>query len=456
MSDITITYLDDVYVKVSCAEQSTAMEIVDYFTFDVPNAKFIPSFRHKMWDGKIRLFNAFNQLLYGGLVSHLIKFASERNYKVSFAEGFPSPPKTITPEEISKYLETLKIHSRGVSLTPLDHQLNAIGHAINHSRCLLLSPTASGKSYIIYSLIRYLMENLKLEGTDKKLLLVVPNVSLIHQMHNDFKDYSSENGWNVPDNVHLVYEGQNKNTVKPVVISTYQSIYKMPKEYFKQFVGAFCDECHQLKSASIKGIFEKLSHCPFRVGLTGTLDGMQTNQLVIEGLTGRVHRVTTTKQLMEAGILSNLKIDCITLKHSDSERQAVRKMTYQEEIDYLVRNEKRNQFIVDLAIHTKGNTLILFQFVEKHGKILHEMLCKKLEATNRPVYYVSGETEGEIRESIRQAVDLPNSIILTFGNKEIKVLRDSQIPLANGTSKKSQDITTEDDVDDKWVNSQLV
>ena len=53
-------------------------------------------------------------------------------------------------------------------------------------------------------------------------------------------------------------------------------------------------------------------------------------------------------------------------------------MTYQEEMDYLVSNDSRNEFICNLVYSLKGNTLVLFQYVEKHGAVLHGKMFKRL------------------------------------------------------------------------------
>lgn len=406
-SDIVVNYLNDVHVKISCREASVAMELADYFTFMVPNARYVPAYRHKIWDGKIRLYNQYNQQLYYGLLPYVIKFAEERNYSVKFAADFPKNKNTQTCDQTIEFLNSLNMHSRGIALSPLPHQIEGVNYALNNNRCLLLSPTGSGKSYIIYSLIRY-YQNV----TNKKILIVVPTVSLVYQMINDFKDYSSANEWNVDDHCHGVFSGQTKQSDKTIIVSTWQSIYKQPKKYFDQYGCVIVDESHHMRSDSIKGIMEKMHDCPYRIGLTGTLDGMRTNKLVVEGLTGKVHRVARTRDLIDSNILSNLKIDCITLKYGENERKNCRKFKYEEEIKYLISHKQRNDFIADLALHTRGNTLILYQYVELHGKVLYELLKSKNKNNNRCIFFVSGEVDANTREQIRSATEKQNDAII--------------------------------------------
>jgi superfamily II DNA or RNA helicase len=232
-------------------------------------------------------------------------------------------------------------------------------------------------------------------------------------MYADFQDYSSANNWDVEGNCHKLCQGSDKNSDKKVVISTWQSLYNLPEQYFSQFQAVIVDEAHQAKSQSIKTILENLKDCPYRYGLTGTLDGMATNQRVIEGLTGRHKKFISTSELMTKNLLSTLQIDCILLGYSDHYKKACKELKYQEEIDFLVSLDARNNFIADLAIRTKGNTLVLFQYIEKHGDLLNQILDQKIKGTGKSLYYIHGETEVEVRENVRKLIDInTDSIIL--------------------------------------------
>lgn len=406
MADIIINDVDSVNIKIAC-EKSIAKELSEFFTFYVPGHKFMPAYRNRMWDGQIKLYNMYKQQLYSGLLDYTIKFAEERNYSVE--NNTKSCGEVITLEQVADFVNTLNITVSGKPIIPHKHQLESIHHSITNGRCLLLSPTGSGKSLIIYGLVRWYMNKLP---KDKKILILVPTISLVSQMYSDFVDYAKHDNFDVHRNCHKIYGGQDKETPKQVIISTWQSIYQLPLSYFKQFSAVFGDECHLYKSKSLTDIMVKLKTCPYRIGTTGTLDGTLTHKLVIEGLFGLAHKVTTTKELMDKDILSNLSIDCILLKYPDVIRQQLKKITYQEEIDWIVQNKQRNQFITNLALSLKGNTLILFQFVEKHGKILKEML-DKAQVDNRKIFFVYGGTEVEEREQVRAIIeDEENAIIV--------------------------------------------
>jgi len=411
MTDILVEYVDSVNIRVRC-ERGIAKELSDYFTFKVPGHTYMPAYRKRIWDGQIKLYNMFSQLIYAGLEDYVESFAHARGYTFVKSRGgtkIPPPGNAHTTEHLLSYAEEkLKI-----PMKPHEHQLDAIRHALYANRTLLVSPTGSGKSLMIYTMVRYHLDKLP---KDKKILIIVPTTSLVSQLYSDFKDYAKNDKWCVETNCHRVMSGIEKDDLKKrVIISTWQSIYKQPKEYFSKFGAVFGDECHLFKAKSLTSIMTKLEDCPVRIGTTGTLDGSLTHKLVIEGLFGPVYEVTKTKTLMERKLLSTLKIDAILLKHSESVRSELKRSTYQDEIDYIVSCEERNRFVCRLTNNLKGNTLVLFQFVEKHGKVLHQMMKK--EFPDMQVFFVHGGTDAEQRETIRKFVEKTENavIIASYG-----------------------------------------
>jgi superfamily II DNA or RNA helicase len=275
-------------------------------------------------------------------------------------------------------------------------------------RSLFISPTASGKSLIIYLIIRQLLDYKKC----KKGLIIVPTTSLVEQLYNDFADYSTANGFEVSENVHRIYQGKDKVSQLPVIISTWQSIYNLPEDYFKQFDFIIGDEAHLFKAQSLTKIMSQCINAKYRIGLTGTLDGTKTHKLVLEGLFGSVTKVTTTKELMDNKQLAEFSIKCLVLKHDDEICKLMRDKTYQEELEYLVLNESRNKFIKNLAVSLKGNTLILYQFVDKHGKILYDMISNTKNIGERKVFFVYGNTDAETREQVRKITEEEEDAII--------------------------------------------
>ena len=395
-----ISKLNEVYLELD-VDEDTSRELSDYFTFEVPGAKYMPHYRRKLWDGKIRLFSPHNGRIYVGLLPYIKEFFSRNSIEYIMDKGVEDD-RNVIRESVRNFAESLRPKSRGKPIQFHDYQIDAIWYAIRTNRCLLLSPTASGKSLIIYTLIRYYhLMNLK-------TLILVPTTSLVEQMYSDFIDY----GWK-DEYIHRVYAGMDKGSKKPVVISTWQSLYKLHRKYFEQYGCIVGDEAHLFKAKSLTDIMVRSGDCKYRFGLTGTLDGTQTHRLVLEGLFGKVKRITTTKELMDSGTLAKLDIDCIVLKHTEEECKRVRKYTYAEELNYIVSHTKRNKFIEKLCKTIKGNTLVLFQLVDKHGVLLYNEL-KKLD---KKVFFVYGGTTTETRERIRAIVEKEKDslIIASYG-----------------------------------------
>ena len=330
-------------------------------------------------------------LTYAGLVQNISKFAKSRNYEV---EVDPDLIHTyqITDDLVKSFLEYCKL-----KITPRDYQIEAFRHAVSKNRAVFLSPTASGKSLIIYLITRYYNE---------KTLIVVPTTSLVSQLATDFAEYGFDSG----SKVHSIYAGQDKQTDKPITISTWQSIFKMHRTWFDQFKLVIGDEAHQFKAKSLTSIMEKLYECPYRFGFTGTLDGSLTNETTLEGLFGPVEKVTTTSKLMEQGHVAELKIKNLILQYKPEIRKQCKDYDYQTEIDFLVRYEPRNRFITNLASSLKGNSLVLYQFVDKHGKVLYDMISKK--NTDRKIFYIHGGVDAEDREEVRAIVEKENDAII--------------------------------------------
>ena len=394
MSDLILHKKNEVFIQFEC-ERNIAQELSDFFTFFVPGYQFVPAYKNRLWDGKIRLADLRNFTIYHGLVPYIEKFCKERDYKLEIDSDVTST-EVLSVVEAEEFIKTLNLPHE-----VRDYQLKSFIHAIRNKRILLLSPTASGKSLILYLIVRYLQAS-----NHKKGLLIVPTTSLVEQMFSDFKSY----GYDSDKYCHRQYSGKEKHTNSFLTITTWQSIYKNPAEYFEQFDFVLGDEAHQFKAKSLTTILTGCSNSKYRIGTTGTLDGTQTHRLVLEGLFGPVYKATSTSELIDKGQLADFKIKCLILKYPDPICKLARDWDYNQEIEYIVTNKARNDFIRNLVLSLKGNSLILFQFVEKHGKDLYSNI--KQFSKNRHVFFVFGGTDVEVRESIRAITEKEKDAII--------------------------------------------
>jgi len=396
------------FLHIEC-EPSIENELSDFFCFYVPGYKFMPAYKNKMWDGKLRLFDLRTKELPAGLFPYLQEFANTpgRDYSIELIHSnYYGIPNSEGECDMS-FVNDLTLSSRGSQITPTDYQLKAVEHSLLNKRSLLVSPTASGKSLIIYMLVRWYLEN-----HDKKIIIIVPTTSLVEQMYKDFGDYSEyDKGFDIEKTGHRIYSGREKITNQRLIITTWQSIYKMPAQWFEDYGMVVGDEAHTFKAKSLTSILSKCREAEYRFGTTGTLDGTETHKLVLEGYFGIAHYVTTTKSLMDIGTLSSLDISVLLLKYSDEECKLINKVKYQEEINFIVGHSARNNFISNLALDQDGNTLVLFQLVEKHGKPLYDLIKAKAHE-RRKIFFVSGATDVDVREQVRSIIEREKNAII--------------------------------------------
>ena len=392
---ITVTKKNEVYLKVD-AEELCPQRLSEHFQFEVPEAKFMPQYRRRVWDGKIRLYSPGTGEIYVGLYEYLTEYFDKKGYEYSILDskhyGLPFETQDyVTPESIASFIKDLRLPFR-----IRDYQLKGVYETIKHNRKLLLSPTGSGKSLIIYSLVRWHL------AKEREVLIIVPTTSLVSQLVQDFKDY----GWKADSYVHEIMSGREKYVKAPVVVSTWQSIYKEPKKFFERFDVIIGDEAHLYKAKSLTGILNKCHDAKYRVGLTGTLDGLESHQLILEGLFGKCDRVTSTVELMKAGHLTPLRVRILLMRHG-----YVPFDYYQQEMDYLVSHTRRNNFITKLALDLEGNTLVLFNYVEKHGDPLWELLNNKVEE-GRKIFFIHGGVDAVEREEARKICEKESNAII--------------------------------------------
>jgi len=390
---ISISKKNEVYLKIE-ADPHVYYELSDEFTFDVPGAKFMPQYRNRYWDGKIRLFNQTSGEIYVGLLDKIVSFCRRYDYDYEFLNNkyYGTPfevNEMISKEGVQDYMSSICSHS------PREYQVEGVYDALKHNRKLLISPTASGKSLMIYTLVRYYIDK------GQRILLVVPTTSLVEQMYKDFEDY----GWDSESYCHKVYSGKEKEDDRPVTITTWQSVYKLDRKFFEKYNVVIGDEAHLFKSKSLVNIMTKLHHAKYRFGFTGTLDGTQTHKWVLEGLFGPAYKIIRTDELIEKGHLAKLDIKILLLKHKPQKFE-----TFEDEVQFIIQHEQRNKFIRNLVRDLKGNTLVLYSRVETHGEVIYDLINNCND--ERKVFFVHGGVDAEEREEIRAITERENNAII--------------------------------------------
>lgn len=415
MATVRIEKISEVHLKV-WGSMDVEQEIKDFYTFKAPRHQFHPKFKARLWDGTMSLYNLATKRLPAGLIHSLLEFLTNEGVEVEFVENkdFGHPcgyDEEITIEDVKEFCDSLQPWSdKQQSVIEIhDYQYEAIFQALKSRRLALISPTASGKSLILYCIIRYLID--KIDDT-ARICLVVPNVGLVNQMFSDFDEYSKVNGWKVEDISQKLFSGKPRELTQQILITTWQSLKSViPKQGGSKVLNTYdavlVDEAHAAKGKELQNILNAMTLVPYRIGTTGTTTD-PVNQLIIEGCLGRRHKVITTKELMDRGAVSSMKIRAVVLRYSDTERKFVSQKTkekdpldYPQEMDFLQEHVRRTKVITNLALACQGTTLVLFT-KKDHGKAIYQSIRAK---TDRKVFYIDGDMDGELREKLRNEIN---------------------------------------------------
>ena len=410
--DVRFLQKDETHLIIQTSDYGIDQELSDYFSFFMDGYKFSPKFRQGIWDGKIRLFDIRYKKLPKGLLKVAIKFCKDRNYTFDI-DPLLNPKTYFNEKEITDWVDSIEVSTRGKQIDVRDYQLDAILQSLRYYRNLLISPTSSGKSLILYYKVRYHIDILQ-----HNVVLIVPTTQLVEQLYSDFKDYSEVNGWDVDEYTQLLYSGKEKLFTKQLMISTWQSLAAMSKFHPDKFkhicetTDVLClDEAHQFKSDVTLATANKFYRAKWRTGTTGTLDDSKINKLQLIGIMSEPYQVITTRQLMDQKSVVNLDIKVCKLEYPNWLKEQLYGMDYKAEINYLVTYEPRNKFIADLAKNTKGVTLVLYTYIEKHGAVLDKLI--RDICPNRTVKFIHGGVDVDDREAVRKIAETdPNCIII--------------------------------------------
>lgn len=404
MVDVRIYKKDELYIGIE-AEPFLFYELRDVFAFRPDGYKFSPKFKHGIWDGYIRLLDIRDQKLPIGLIGDFIRYLTNNGYTYEIDKTYGN---LVTKFDITEFLSNQEKWSR---IKLYDYQEQTVKTIFGINKGLVLSPTGSGKSLIIFAVLRYLLEH-----TSMSILLTVPTTQLVEQMFSDFKSYEVESDEiKVSENCHRLYGGKDRYIKQNrILISTWQSIYKNDRPFFLNFSGYICDEAHLADASSLTGIIGKLSSTSkIRVGLTGTLDGTKCHAMQLKALFGPTIKTQTTRELMDRGVLSDIKIECHVCEYTDPDfLKTVRKMDYHNEVMSIVTNDSRTDYILDTALKLNNNTLILFNYVDKHGKVMYNKMLELAKKHGKQVYFIYGGIKVDEREKIRNAFANNTNVIL--------------------------------------------
>mgnify|MGYP000665051239 CR=1 FL=1 len=406
--DLLIERVNASLIRVHTADKGIREDLYQFFQYSEPGFQ---KNRFTKWDGTHRLFKKSTGDLPYGVLKMLLSLCRDRGYSFELDDTFKEDIAKVTMSDLKSWVKELDL-----PVEPYDYQMQMLHDGVKYNRMTFLAATSAGKSLAIYMLVRY-YEMLNAQDGLKTLVLV-PSINLVSQMHGDFKDYSQRNKWNAQLMCHQICEGAAKESNKPVFISTWQSIQKMPAEYFHQFGRVIIDETHLASGDSIRYIGMNCINAYQRVGLTGTLRNDKINPVLVQSVLGPVKKIVSARELIDAGRATRTDIKMVQLDYGRNDRKFVHDMApeYAKEIDFLIAHQERNKVIKNMARGLKGNSLFLFDRVEGHLEPVYEQLVAENDQ-GRTYFKISGEVDNETRDRIKKAIEAGNDIVLlsTFG-----------------------------------------
>lgn len=411
MTKVYLRKADNNYIKVETEEEVVYKKLWKRFSFEAPGKDFNPSYKARFWDGYIRLFSQKTGKIYAGLLLDLVGFGKDQGWDIRIDKALVhSFLRDVDETVVDKWLSGLNLSAHGKEITTRDFQNDLIKKVICGKRLAGLSATSSGKSLVIYCLVRWFLEmSDDFDEAEDEILIVVPSTILVDQMYSDFEDYSSLNGWDVGSKVAKIYAGREKDVGVPVRISTWQSLFKESPEYFDRVRFVLVDECHKAKADGIRKLVEMCLNAEYRVGLTGTLDSVECNEMIITGLFGRVVRVISTKDLIERGDAAKPDIHMDILVHPEPEETGT-KMTYPDEVSYFRNSDLLHRHISELVGGLQGNTMILAVNVDEFIVPLSETLMR--DFPDKRILVIHGSVKQGERSEIRKIMEENDDCVL--------------------------------------------
>jgi len=409
---LKFTKINEVYFLVEGITSSDIIDIQElYLNFQYmhPNAKFMPAYKNGSWDGEVRFINYLDSnrdkaLAPVGLLRPIMEFCSSRQIELIFENGDIGIRELKHFDKIDIYFDKVLNPSLPGKMELRDYQRKAIKQALKIQKATLISPTGSGKSLILYGYIRWILDH-EFEENDR-LLLVVPNTTLVEQMAKDFIGY----GYKRVNNIEKIYHGQEKNFSSQIIISTWQSLYKYEYEFFEQFRGIIIDECHGAKANKLRYVSENCINAEFRLGTTGTLQSDLLERYQVTSHLGTPFRTKTTVELVSEGHLSEFLVKNTVLKWKTKEKLEL--STFDEEYSAVLKCPERRDLIVNFIQNVYNNEPVgTFLVLGNRIDYLKDMYAKLKEKYDN-VYLIYGEIKEKDRQVILEKIKKCGGILV--------------------------------------------
>lgn len=400
---------DNQFLRIDDATELELEQITISLTKRIDSWRFNPLVKRGVWDGYVSYIKD-DKWIPAGLWRYVLQVCKDYNLEIEINGIKRLLDANINAEKFEQWANDF---FKGAEITPRDYQIETAYNILKFRKCLAELATSAGKTLISFLTIAYMLE----KGKAEKILMIVPNVSLVIQAHEDFHDYNYMN--RIPLKIQQIFAGQKIKSNKNIIIGTYQSLTKKSAEYFAQFDAVLVDETHKAKSASIKTILQKCTNAQYKFGLSGTIPKDGTlDKLTLMSQTGPVISEVKAAFLQEQGHIAKCFVKVIEMNYAtDSQRLAFQELAqnkyenkdvFQLEQHFVITSDARLEFISSVIGRVPRNSLVLFHRIE-HGKRLYEKLRQE---SNKRVYYVDGGTDKDIREEYKKKMESGDEVVI--------------------------------------------
>lgn len=393
-------------------DDATDMELEQLnisLTKRIESWRFNPLVKKGVWDGYVSYIKD-DKWIPAGLWQEVVEICKEYRYELKLNGVTAIFDPNISAEGFQAWVDEFFEKS---DLKPRDYQVDAAYNILKFRKCLAELATSAGKTLISFLTVAYMLDQEKA----KKILFIVPNVSLVVQATEDFADYNYRNQVNIK--IQQIYSGQKIREGRNVVIGTYQSLVKKHESYFDEFDAVIIDETHKAKSTSIKTILSKCRNAEYRYGLSGTIPKRGTlDRLTLMAFTGPVITEVSANFLQKEGHIAQCQVKIIEMDYaSDTTKAAFMELAtnkneatdvFKFEQDYVINSPGRLNFITKVINKIPNNSLVLFHRIE-HGKRIYENLRQR---GDKVIYYVDGGTDKDIREEYKKKMEAGEDVVI--------------------------------------------
>lgn len=393
MSTIIISD-NGLYIKLYTRSTESIRKIRRHFTYKI--SKWV---NRKLQTYDICLLEK-NKYLLKGLLDELLIFLEEEGIEFEIEKSLLS--KNNLPNDLfDNFLRKLNPNP-----FPRDYQQEAVKEVLRNKMRTVLSVTSSGKSLMAYLLCMFYM----VMNTNKKCLIIVPGISLVSQMFNDFIKYSENNDKIDIKKFTKRLSGISKDKIignEQIIISNWEYLQNKPKEFFEDFGLLIYDEVHKSNAKQSRKIISNCVNVDYKMGLSGTIpEDLIIKYKTVQGLMGPIHHAISYKEMIEEGYSCDLKIYPIILNHGK-----FKKYDYKTEINNIISSDKRNQFLINVINKLNGNTLVLFRTAKSpfpYGR----SLIKSLKKYNKKLFYIDGDISDKDREQFKEKLEKNDNCVL--------------------------------------------